>query len=428
MPLRGPRPRWFQVLNRVVIVSALGYFVDIYDLILFSIVRVPSLQALGVTDPDELLDVGTYLLNWQMGGMLVGGLAWGILGDKRGRRSILFGSIALYSLCNLANAFVTNIPTYAALRFFAGVGLAGELGAAITLVSEVLPAQLRGYGTTIVSAVGILGAVAGYYVARLFDWQTAYIVGGLMGLVLLTARIAISESTLFRALESHSVARGDLRLLLATPERAGRFVLSILIGIPTWCVIGILVTFSPEIALDLRIAGPVSAATAVLWCYAGASLGSLASGTLSQVLASRRHAVIAFLTLVAAANFAYFFARGIPPGAFYALCGLLGLGAGYWAVFAQIAAEQFGTNLRATVATSVPNFVRGSVVPLTLLYKHVFLQWFDRAESAMLLLSLTLLLALWAVRRLPETYGRDLDFAEGGAAPRPGPGTQATAS
>src|SRR5882762_615963 len=119
----------FKLLFSVpVIVAALGYFVDIYDLLLFSIVRRPSLSALGVPD-EELFGQGEFLLQVQMGGLLLGGLIWGIMGDKRGRLSVLFGSILMYSLANIGNGFVTNVTQYAALRFIAGLGLAGELGA-----------------------------------------------------------------------------------------------------------------------------------------------------------------------------------------------------------------------------------------------------------------------------------------------------------
>jgi MFS family permease len=360
------------------------------------------------------------LLNWQMVGMLLGGILWGIMGDKRGRRSVLFGSIALYSIANIGNAFVTSVEAYAAMRFFAGLGLAGELGAAVTLVSEVLPKHLRGYGTMIVSAVGILGAVAGYYIARmpfavagLAAWQMAYLVGGLLGLVLLAARVAISESSMFKSVESRTVVRGSLLMLFNNWDRARRFLLSALIGLPLWCAIGILVGFSREISLDLGITGPVDPGRAILFCYVGLSAGSLASGAFSQYVQSRRTALIAFISLLAGANFVYFFSRGISPDAFYLICSLIGIAGGYWAVFIQVAAEQFGTNLRATVATSVPNLIRGSTVPLTLMYQFWLLPFFDQAESAMLLLSLCCIVALFSVRFLAETYGKDLNFVEG---------------
>ncbi|MEA3203322.1 MAG: hypothetical protein QOI63_997, partial [Thermoplasmata archaeon] len=406
---------------RVVVVCALGYFVDIYDLLLFNIVRRPSLQALGVPDA-ELLAVGADLLNWQMGGLLLGGIAWGVLGDRRGRRSVLFGSIALYSLANLANALVQTVPMYAALRFVAGIGLAGELGAAVTLVSEALPAAKRGYGTMLVSAIGILGAVAGFAVSRL-DWRIAYLTGGLLGLLLLAARLGLAESPLFAGLRGHA-GRGDLRLFLGSPRRGGgmRYLRgngrrlgllarTSLVGVPLWCAIGILVTFSPEIARDLRMVGAVDAGTAVMVAYAAASLGSLASGALSQRLRSRRTPLLVFLAFTAAVDGVFLLLGGAPATAYLAACAGLGFGAGYWAVFMQAAAEQFGTDLRATVTTAAPNLVRGSVVPLTLAYRWLA-DPLGLVASAVLLLCVTLAAALAAAWSLPETFGRDLDFLE----------------
>lgn len=410
-----PAPRLGGVLNRVVIVSALGYFVDIYDLLLFSIIRRPSLIALGITDENQLLDVGIFLLNWQMGGLLVGGILWGILGDKRGRLSVLFGSIALYSVANIANAFVTTIPVYAALRFVAGVGLAGELGAAITLVSEVLPKEARGYGTAIVASVGILGAVVAGLVGKEFQWQVAFLVGGVLGLVLLVARLSLVESGMYSSLKGQGVRRGDLLLLLGSKDRALKYLNSILIGLPIWFIIGILITLSPEIAVDLRITGRIDAGTAVIFCYAGASVGDLASGFLSQWFRSRWRVVLAFITGAAVMVFTYYFARGIAPSAFYAECFLLGLFAGYWAVFVTMAAEQFGTNLRSTVATTVPNMIRGTVVPLTLAFQAL-IPAFGRARSALLVGAFCFLVSLAALRRLKETYGKDLDYLEHPAA------------
>lgn len=426
-----------EVFSRVVLVGALGYFVDIYDLLLFSIVRRASLLDLGVAEAD-LLDVGADLLNWQMAGLLLGGIAWGVLGDKRGRRSVLFGSIALYSLANLANAAVTTVPMYAAVRFLAGLGLAGELGAAVTLVSEALPARLRGYGTMVVSAVGILGAAAAFLVSQL-DWRLAYVTGGVLGLLLLVLRIAVAESGLFErtAKAASASTRGDLRMFVGSfsPARSGqaarfrwfrgngdrlaRLAKVFLVGMPLWCAIGILITFSPEVAGALDVAGTVEAGTAVLVSYVGASLGSLASGALSQLLRSRRRAILLFVDFTAVVSGAFLFAHGASSTAFYALCALLGFGVGYWAVFVQVAAEQFGTDLRATVATAAPNLVRGSVLLFVPAFRWLAPQ-LGLAASGVLLMAAALALALAAAWRLRETYGVDLDFTESSPSPQPG--------
>lgn len=398
------------VLNRAVIVSALGYFVDIYDLLLFSIVRRESLIDLGVP-PEELLRQGVFLLNSQMAGLLLGGVLWGILGDKRGRLSVLFGSIFLYSIANIANAFVTDVPTYAILRFVAGVGLAGELGAAITLVSEVMSKETRGYGTAIVAGVGILGAVVAGLVGNAFDWQVAYLVGGSLGLVLLVARLSMVESGMFNSVRAQGVRRGDLRLLLGNRARATKYLHCILIGLPIWFIIGILITLSPEIGEELRIDGAVRASYAVMWSYAGAALGDFSSGFLSQRIRSRWRVVLLFISLAAATVFVYYFARGIPLAAFYGICTALGFFAGYWAVFVTMAAEQFGTNLRSTVAATVPNFIRGSVVPLTLAFQALG-GTVGLARSALLVGAGCFLIALYSLRRLEDTYGKDLNYVE----------------
>jgi MFS transporter, putative metabolite:H+ symporter len=396
-----------------VLVAALGYFVDIYDLLLFGIVRVPSLRAIGVPEAD-LLEVGIRLINSQMAGLLTGGVIWGIWGDKRGRISVLFGSIFLYSIANIANAFVVTPNQYALLRFFAGVGLAGELGAAVTLVSEIMSKEKRGLGTTIVAAVGILGAVFASLVGDYFDWKMAYIVGGLMGLSLLILRVRMYESGMYeQTLENPDVRKGDFRMLFQNWERFSKYARCILIGVPIWFVIGILITFSPELARELGVLNPISASTAIMVSYIGLSLGDLSSGLLSQVLRSRRKVVGIFLALTVGCVAYYATATGVSTTHFYGICAALGFATGYWAVFVTIGAEQFGTNLRATVATTVPNFVRGSVVPITLGFKYLHDAYgTPLVASALWVGALTLLLAGLALRNMQETFAKDLDYHE----------------
>jgi predicted MFS family arabinose efflux permease len=393
-----------------ILVAALGYFVDIYDLILFSVIRVPSLTSLGLTG-DELLESGVLLLNMQMAGMLVGGIAWGVMGDRRGRLSVLFGSILLYSLANLANAFVQDVPTYAVLRFIAGVGLAGELGAGITLVSEILPKEVRGYGTTIVASVGVMGAVVAVLVGETFDWRVAFIVGGVMGLALLILRIGVFESGLFEGVKRSPVARGNFFALFATAERTRRYLSVVLVGLPIWYVVGILVTFAPELGAAVGVTPPPRAARAVLFAYLGLTVGDLASGLLSQWIRSRRRALAIFIGLTALGILVYFAPFEKSPALFYAICGGLGFAIGYWAVFVTVASEQFGTNLRATATTTAPNFVRGAVVPVTLLFQALR-DPLGLAGSGFAVGVLTVAIALVALSGLTETFGRDLDFVE----------------
>jgi MFS transporter, putative metabolite:H+ symporter len=398
------------VFSLPVIVAALGYFVDIYDLVLFSIVRVPSLKGIGISGA-ELINKGVMLLNMQMIGMLLGGILWGILGDRKGRLKIMFGSIFIYSLANLANGMVTSIEAYALLRFIAGVGLAGELGAGITLVSEVLHKSIRGYGTMIVASVGVSGAILANFVAKGFDWRTAFFIGGVLGLLLLILRISVSESGMFKGMEGADVRRGNFLSLFTSRDRFGRFMNSILIGVPTWFVVGVLITFSPEFAKALNIQGPVNAGNAVMFCYLGLVLGDFASGMLSQLLKSRRKVVLLFLCMTVAGIAAYFMSSGASAAAFYGICTFLGFASGYWAIFVTIAAEQFGTNLRATVATTVPNFVRGMVVPITMLFQ-LLRKGLGIQQGALWVGGICMAVALLSLWSLQETFHKDLDYFE----------------
>ncbi|MFN8889470.1 MAG: MFS transporter [Cyclobacteriaceae bacterium] len=393
-----------------VIVAALGYFVDIYDLLLFSIVRKPSLASMGVAEAD-LLSQGEFLLQVQMTGLLVGGLIWGIMGDKRGRLSVLFGSILLYSLANIANGFVTTVDQYAVLRFIAGIGLAGELGAGITLVSESLPPRLRGYGTTLVAAVGLLGAVLANFVAKHFDWQIAYFIGGGLGLLLLIARVSVFESGIFLKVKESSVQSGNFFQLFNQKERFIKFMGCIFIALPIWFVIGILITFSPEFAKALGVEGVISAGDAVMYSYLGLAAGDMVSGLISQAWRSRKKVVSTFIFLTMIFVGWYLFSPYKSVDSFYVNCFLLGFGVGYWALFVTIAAEQFGTNLRSTVTTSVPNFIRGTVVPLTLAFKFLRPE-LGIVNGALVVGIGTVIIAIFALRLIDETFARDLNFVE----------------
>jgi MFS family permease len=397
--------------NFTVLVASLGYFVDMYDLVLYGIVRIPSLKDLGITG-DELVSKGMFLLNMQMIGMLTGGIIWGIIGDKKGRLSVLFGSIALYSVANIANAFVTDVPQYAVARFFAGVGLAGELGAAITLVSEIMKKESRGYGTTIVASVGILGSVTAGLVGDYFPWKWAYIFGGILGLVLLVMRAKMLESGMFTSVQTNkAVKKGDFLSLFTSRKRFFKYLQCILIGLPMWFVVGILIMLSPEFAVTLGITGSVSAAKSIMYCYAGLVLGDLISGFSSQVFRSRKRVVMVFLFLTSALIVVYLNAHGLPPDLFYALVFVMGVSIGYWAVFVTIASEQFGTNLRATVTTTVPNFVRGGVVLITLSFEALKGS-FGLGGAAAIVGFITIALAVISLFFMEETFDKDLDYLE----------------
>jgi MFS transporter, putative metabolite:H+ symporter len=407
-----------QILQPIVIVGALGYFVDVYDLILFAILRVPSLKSMGFSG-DALVSNGVLLLNMQMIGMLAGGIFFGILGDRVGRVALLFGSILLYSVANIANGFVeSSIAAYAVWRFIAGFGLAGELGGGITLVTEVLPKELRGYGTTVISTVGVFGAVIGGLVAQKVDWHTAYFIGGGLGLGLLVLRLSVAESHMFQKMKTGpaDVNCGNFLMLFTSFDRFMKYVRCILVGLPLWFIVGVLVAFSPEITTSLHIQG-VKVAQVIAFCYLGITFGGFASGYFSQLLRSRRKVLFAFLVYTTLMMAAYFLCAGQSDGTFYLVVLLLGAGAGYWTIFVTIAAEQFGTNIRATVATTVPNFVRGATVLLTSSFQ--FLKSYKTGggtlgsvASAAMVGAVCMLIAFWAWSGLEETHDKDLDYIE----------------
>lgn len=393
-----------------VVVAALGYFVDIYDLILFAIIRVPSLRDIGVAE-GSLMSEGALILNMQMGGMLIGGLLWGILGDRRGRLSVLFGSIIMYSLGNIANGLVHSTTAYAIVRLVAGIGLAGELGAGITLVSEVMRKESRGYGTAIVASVGICGALVAAVVGEMTHWRTAYFIGGGLGIGLLALRVGVLESGMWSHTKQKSVSRGNFLMLFHTRSRIRRYVGVILVGIPVWYVIGVLITFCPEIGQSLGMVEAPKSSRAVFFCYAGLALGGIASGFAGQWMHSRKKSLGASLVATVVFVAGYFLIGPMSLTWFYTMCIGLGIATGYWAVFVTVASEQFGTNIRATATTTAPNFVRGAVVPMTSAFvwcKGPLGVW----GSALLVGCVTITMAFIALRGIEETYGRDLDFLE----------------
>jgi MFS transporter, putative metabolite:H+ symporter len=416
----------------LIIIAALGYFVDIYDLVLFNVVKKESLQyILPNADALTIKNTGIFLFNMQMLGMLIGGIFWGIWGDKRGRVSVLFGSILMYSLANVANAFVYDINLYAFIRIIAGIGLAGELGAGITLVSETMDKQTRGYGTMIIVTFGALGAVlaslvagyGAYFVSffqmvtgyTLMNWQVAYIVGGCLGLMLLLLRAGSLESQMFKTVQTSShetLKRGDFTLLWKDKATLLKYVCCILVGLPIWFVIGILIALSEEgFAPEFGIQG-VKNGTAVMYAYIGLSVGDLLSGLLSQWLKSRKKVVYLYLVFNLLL-IAYYLVglHGVSAQTYYWVCMLLGAGTGYWAIFVTIASEQFGTNIRSTVTNTVPNFVRGAVLPITSLFL-IISSYINSYAGVLLVGGACLILAAWATSSLDESFGKDLDYHE----------------
>lgn len=412
-------------VNKIIIVAALGYFVDIYDLLLFGVERTESLrEILKIQFPElskearELLNpiYGKKLLNWQMTGMLIGGLFWGILGDKKGRLSVLFGSIITYSIANILNGMVNSTESYMVLRFISGFGLAGELGAGITLVSESMSKEKRGYGATIVATVGVFGAVvAGFMGDVISNWRYSFFLGGGMGLTLLALRIGVFESGMFDAVkEDKLVKKGDLLSLFSSRKNLKKYFCVIFVTVPVWYVMGTLVLFSPEYATLLGLpVDSISAGKSIMFAYAGITIGDVFSGLLSQWLKSRKKSLTIFLSMTVVGVVLFFLFGGTSVSVFYLIVAFIGFATGYWAVFISAASELFGTNIRATVATTAPNFVRASTVLISFLIEFlIYLFADDKLLATQVAGAVILIIGFVALYFLEETYGKDLNYSE----------------
>jgi MFS transporter, putative metabolite:H+ symporter len=413
--IRSPRPP--SVLNIAVIVAALGYFVDIYDLLLFTIVREPSLRDLGVNmaDSKAVLAVSAKVINWQMFGLLIGGIIWGIMGDKKGRLSVLFGSIILYSIANFITGFVATTDQYAYARFAAGIGLAGELGAGITLVSELLPKAKRGIGTSLVAGIGLFGAVFAYFTFKFTDdWRLCYKIGGGLGIALLFLRISVAESGMFKQVKQQNVSRGNFFMFFNNTTRFRKYILAILIGLPTWYVIGILVNYSNRFAKAFYEDSKIESGRAIMYAYAAIAIGDILVGFVSQYFQSRKKALYLFYFLAILSGILFFSGFVRSDTTMYIVCALLGFSTGFWAIFVTMGAEQFGTNLRATAATTVPNMVRGALPLINMMFLDLFQQnWgWDIVKSGIITGVIVMAITLVAAYFTEETYHKDLNYIE----------------
>jgi MFS transporter, putative metabolite:H+ symporter len=409
----------YTLSSLVVWVAALGYFVDIFDLLLFGMIRTASLKDIGLTSKEDIERVGLMLDNWQMIGMLAGGIFWGVLGDKKGRLSVLFGSILTYSLANIANGFVTTVPVYAVLRFAAGFGLAGELGAGVTLVNELLDKQKRGIGTALVAGTGIMGAVVGGFVVKwVGDWRICYFIGGGMGIGLLLLRAGIMESGMFEAMKSTEAKKGSFKLIFSDRKRLSKYLGVVLVAVPLWYVVQLYAKYSPELADAMGIqfsdeerrSIPINS---IMLTYLGLTFGDFACGIISQYMKSRKKAIALFMGSSMAVIVAFYLLAPKGMTWFYTGICLLGFSVGYWAVFMSVAAESFGTNIRSTVANTAPNLVRGTVVLINLAYE--FLKYrlhYNSMVSNIIVGAVVFGIAIWALTRLEETFGKDLNYIE----------------
>ncbi len=406
--------RQIGLLSLPVLVAALGYFVDVYDLLLFTIVRQPSVMDLGATAESIIVD-SAHIINWQMSGLLIGGILWGVIGDKKGRLKVLFGSILLYSIANILTSFVQNVDQYAYCRFIGGIGLAGELGAGITLVSEMLPKNKRGIGTSMVAGIGLSGAVFAYFTFQYTkDWRLCYQIGGVLGLLLLVLRIRVVESFMFESAKLANIQKGNFFQFFANKKRFSKYTKAILIGLPTWFVIGVLVNYSNKFATGLYGENFIDSGRSIMFAYIGIALGDLVIGYVSQYFQSRKKALLVFYSLNILAMVLFFSAFNQNDQRMYAICGLLGFSTGYWAIFNQMAAEQFGTNLRATAATTIPNMVRGALPLINFLFLDILQKQFHWTiiQSGILTGILVMSITLVAFVYTEETYHKDLDYLE----------------
>jgi putative MFS transporter len=402
------------IFNIAVIVAALGYFVDIYDLLLFTVVKKESMLQVGATDASLLAD-SSRVINWQMIGLLVGGICWGVLADKKGRLSVLFGSIILYSIANFFTAYVHTVDQYALWRFVAGLGLAGELGAGVTLVSELLPKEKRGIGTSLVAGIGIIGAVSAYYTYQITnDWRLCYKIGGALGIVLLVLRISVAESGMFLQVKQRAVQRGNFFMFFTNARRFRKYMMSILIGLPTWFVIGILVNQSDRFAKSMFGSTSLDSGRSIMFAYAAISISDFLSGFLCQWFKSRKKGMLVFYILCVFSGILFFSGSNNNNNSMYFLCALMGFSTGFWAIFVTMAAEQFGTNLRATAATTAPNMVRGSLPLMNLLFLNLFQKsWgWTMIRSGIAVGIIVMGVSFVALYFTEETYHKDMDYIE----------------
>jgi MFS transporter, putative metabolite:H+ symporter len=405
------------IFSIAVIVAALGYFVDIYDLLLFTIVREPSLHDLGVNmlDGKAVLAASTKVINWQMVGLLIGGILWGVMGDKKGRLSVLFGSIILYSVANFITGFVENTDQYAYARFAAGIGLAGELGAGITLVSELLPKAKRGIGTSLVAGIGLFGAVFAYFTFKFTeDWRLCYKIGGGLGIALLFLRISVAESGMFKQVKEQNVSRGNIFMFFNNGQRFKKYILAILIGLPTWYVIGILVNYSNRFAKEFYGENKIESGRAIMYAYAAIAVGDILVGLVSQYFKSRKKALYLFYGFTILSGILFFSGAVQSDTSMYIACAALGFSTGFWAIFVTMGAEQFGTNLRATAATTIPNMVRGALPLINMMFLGLFQKsWgWDIIQSGIVTGIIVMAITLVAAYFTEETFHKDLNYIE----------------
>ena len=391
-----------------VLVVALGYFIDAYDLLIFSAVRKVSLMDLGVAETDTL-NIGISLLNFQLIGLMIGGVLWGILADKFGRKTILFSSILIYSISNIANSYISSVDMYYWLRFIAGIGLAGELGVGISLITENIAKERRTVSTTVVSFFGMLGAATGGWLGSVFHWQTCFLIGGFAGFLLLLLRLNVEESHMYLGIKDSKVKKGNILLILKNPKSLITYFFCTLAGSSSFLFIGMFIQSTPEFGKIFNIS--VTAGVALVWYYVGASISEVIAGILSKLLKERKAPIYIFYAISLLAIVIFCVHTPSSPRIYYIHCSLLGFGLGWWSMLITLSAELFGVNTRATAATSIPTFARAWNIPFTSVFKNNIPK-LGILNSAFAVGVIVIALAIISATTIKETFENEANFIE----------------
>lgn len=391
-----------------VLVVALGYYVDAYDLLVMSAVRKPSLLSLGVPE-SETLNIGLSLLNYQLVGLMIGGVMWGVIADKYGRKKALFGSILIYSFANIANGYINSVNMYYWLRIIAGFGLAGELGVGISLITENVAKERRTISTAIVSFFGMLGASTGGWFGSIFEWQNCFLIGGFAGLLLLLLRLKVEESVMFNEIKDKNVSKGNIWMIIKNPKTLLTYFFCTLAGAASILFIGVFIQSTPELGKLFNL--NITAGIALIWYYLGASVSEIIAGLLSKLLKERKAPIYIFyaISLLAITNFCV----NVPnsPYFFYLNCLFLGFGLGWWSQLITLSAELFGINVRATAATSIPTFARAWNIPFSNIFKQNIPN-LGIVNSAFGIGVIVVSLAIISITMVKETFENDANFIE----------------
>jgi MFS transporter, putative metabolite:H+ symporter len=381
-----------------------GYFIDIFDLVLFSTLRISSFEELKITDPTYWTVV---FFNLQMTGILVGGIFWGKMADIKGRSWSFMGTILVFSIANIINGLTSSLTVYGICRFIAGFGLAGEMGSGIALICEKVPDEKRSLYLGFVSSLGCIGAVLSGWLGDIVYWRYLFIGSGFAGILLTLLRKNLLEPDLFRKTATLNIPRGQWKTLFQSPPDLIRFILLIFLGIPMWYIIGILWSFSTEMTSTIGL-NIFTSGQAILWGYVGVWMGDMLMPFVSQFLKSRIFTIQICLIMMLLGVIYLFQFQPHSLLSFQLTHIFLGFTIGYWAVYATLCGESFGTNIRALTSTSLPSLIRFSSIPMMIIYQY------GRDENELniaLGMGLTVLcISMITTYFIKDTFQKDIDF------------------